>query len=116
VSNEAIKEFFARTESDTQLQAQVKRALEERGEMAAFEIVDIAAEAGFVFTATDLREHFVTASAEGELDEAALEAVAGGLFSGLRARFLRARGRARGVRMNVRRQGLRARMNVRKLP
>ena len=114
MSNGAIGDFFERTASDTELQERVKQALEERGEMASFEIVDIAAEAGFTFTATELREHFVSGSADGELDEAALEAVAGGLLSGIRARFLRARGRAKGIRMNVRRRGLRA--NLRKGP
>ena len=116
MSSDTVKDFFAKAASDTEIHEQVKKALEERGEMAPFEIVDIAAALGFTFTATELREHFAS-TPEGELDDADLEAVSGGLVTSLRARFLRARSiRARGrrgIRTNIR-KGLRS--NIRKTP
>ena len=111
MSKDAIAGFFEKIGTETGLQTRVKEALEERGEMAPFEITEIAAEHGFEFTATELREHF--AESPGELDDAALGAVAGGLLSGLRARFLRVRGRT-SIRERIRKDALRARARTKK--
>ena len=80
MSAEAVNRFLGRVSGDPKLQARVKSAIAERGEAAAFELVEMATELGFSFTATELGEHLAKHPGEIELSEAELETVAGGLL------------------------------------
>ena len=44
MSTDAVTRFFERITEDSNLQTRVKTAITERGDAAAFEVVDIAAE------------------------------------------------------------------------
>jgi len=80
MSAEAVNRFLGRVSGDPSLQTKVKSAIADRGEAAAFELVEMATELGFTFTATELGEHLAKHPGELELSEAELETVAGGLL------------------------------------
>ena len=81
MSFDAITTFFVKVQADPALHARVQAALDERGEAAAYEIVDIAAGEECSFSATELREYIAAGSPDGELSEEQLEAVAGGVLN-----------------------------------
>jgi len=75
MSVENVKAFFLKAAEDEALRAKLK-ALAEREEALYEDLVRIAAEAGFEFTAQDVRKAHATADRELTDDE--LDAVAGG--------------------------------------
>jgi predicted ribosomally synthesized peptide with nif11-like leader len=82
MSADAVRKFLELARQDAALLGKVREAVAKRGEASSFELVEIAAEYGCEFTATELVGHLTSASAETiELSEAELEAVTGGLTS-----------------------------------
>lgn len=79
MSAHSVNEFFERAVRDPDLMEKIKAAVAERGEESSFEIVDLAAEHGFEFTATELVEHLAEGNSEVELSGAELETVTGGV-------------------------------------
>lgn len=72
MSQESVKEFYQVLENDSELQGLVKAA------NSSVDIVQIAANRGYEFTAEELETTMQEAIAEGELTEEQLELVAGG--------------------------------------
>ncbi|MDZ8188679.1 MAG: Nif11 family protein [Nostoc sp. ChiSLP02] len=79
----ACTEFLDKINSDATLQQEAITALEdkEKIEEAANVFVLLGAKHGYEFTAAEATQKYqeITAEGEGELDEAALEQVAGGI-------------------------------------
>ena len=71
MSQESVKEFYQALENDSELQELVKST------NSSAEIVQIAANKGYEFTAEELETTMQEAIAEGELKEEQLELVAG---------------------------------------
>lgn len=106
MSIEAIGAFFDRVAESGELKARVEAALEDRGDAAAFEIVDIAAAEGMTFTATGLRDFVAGGGPGGELSEAQMEAVAGGIAK-LRSAGIRGVRKLRDIGTGLRAKGRR---------
>ena len=87
MSKEAVEQFMQAASQDAALQQKLEDA------QGFVEVVQIGAQKGYQFTEDEvqafLRERGIPIeeSAEGELSEEALDAVAGGLFENLRIRF-----------------------------
>ena len=111
MSFEAITTFFQKVESNDELRQRVQTALDDRDEAAVYEIVDIAPAEECMFSATEFREYIAAGSADGELSEKQLEAVAGGVLN-LRKLDLGGIRKIRRLRVNA----LRARRIRKRLP
>lgn len=72
MSQESVREFFQVAENDEVLQEQIKAA------NASANVIQIAGEKGYEFTAQELEEYMKEAVAKEELNLEELEAVAGG--------------------------------------
>ena len=84
MSTEAVAKFLDEIAQNKQLGDEVRGVIAEREEQAAFELVDFAGKRGYEFTATELRQHLAGLQGDaGELNEAELESVAGGLLTNL---------------------------------
>ncbi len=80
MSIEAVNQFLDRVSSDRQLQAEVTQAMEAENDRLA--VTQLAAKHGFEFTSEELGsqvQQTIEAQQEGELNEAELESVAGGI-------------------------------------
>jgi predicted ribosomally synthesized peptide with nif11-like leader len=81
---EAVQQFWQKAQSDESLQAQLSAIQEKERHATVAAIVKVAAVAGFVFTAeeyeADLDETLAKHKAAGELSQAQLAALAGGVF------------------------------------
>ncbi len=85
MSIEAVNQFLDRVSSDRQLQAEVTQAMEAENDRLA--VTQLAAKHGFEFTPEELgsqvqnrQSEFQMNQEEGELNEAELESVAGGII------------------------------------
>ena len=81
MSQEACNQFFALVNADATLQQEVNAALSEKeGEEAATALVWVGAKHGYEFTTAEATQKYqeIIAAAEGELEEEALDKVAGG--------------------------------------
>ena len=81
MSQQACTEFFAKINTDTALQQEVDAALEGKDDMAAATtFAEVGAKHGYEFTAQEAvhKHQEIAAAADGELDEEALDNVAGG--------------------------------------
>ncbi|MEG3969634.1 Nif11 family protein [Microcoleus sp. T2B6] len=81
MSQQACTEFFAKVNADATLQQEVNTALESKeGTEVANALVWVGAKHGYEFTAEEAAQKYqeIIATATGELDEGALENVAGG--------------------------------------
>ncbi len=84
MSIEAVNQFLDRVSSDRQLQAEVTQAMEAENDRLA--VTQLAAKHGFDFTPEELGsqiEQTIESQQEGELNEAELESVAGGVCTPL---------------------------------
>ena len=82
MSQEACNQFFAKVNADAALQQEVNTALSgKEGEEAATAFVWVGAKHGYEFTAAEaIQKYQEIVNASGELEEEALDQVAGGLF------------------------------------
>ena len=81
MSQEACNQFFAKVNTDVALQQEVSAALSgKEGEEAAKALVWVGAKHGYEFTAAEAIKKYqeIINAAAGELDEEALDQVAGG--------------------------------------
>ena len=89
MSQEACNQFFAKVNADSALQQEVNTALSgKEGEEAATAFVWVGAKHGYEFTTAEATQKYqeIIAAAEWELEEEALDQVAGGGAPGDRAR------------------------------
>ena len=85
MSQQVCTEFFAKVNTDTALQQEVNASLEgKEGMEAAQAFAWVGAKHGYEFTAEEAAHKYqeIFAAADAELDEEALEKVAGGGFWG----------------------------------
>ena len=81
MSQQSCTEFFAKINTDAALQQEVDAALEGKEDTAAATaFVEVGAKHGYEFTAQEAAQKHqeIIAAADGELEEEALENVAGG--------------------------------------
>jgi len=81
MSQQACTEFYAKVNADRTLQQEVTTALEgKEGDEATNAFVWVGAKHGYEFTVEEAAQKYqeIIAAAEGELDEEALDQVAGG--------------------------------------
>jgi diketogulonate reductase-like aldo/keto reductase len=81
MSQQTCEQFFALLKTDTTLQQEVNTALEgKEGDEAAIAFVWVGAKHCYEFTAAEATQKYqeIIAATKGELDEEALEQVAGG--------------------------------------
>jgi len=83
MSQQACTEFYAKVNADPAIQEEVTTALEgKEGDEVANAFVWVGAKHGYEFTKEEAAQKYqeIIATAEGDLDEEALEQVAGGRF------------------------------------
>jgi predicted ribosomally synthesized peptide with nif11-like leader len=78
MSQDAVNEFLANVADSADLRKEVHAVIAERGDLAAHELVELAANLGFQLTATELREALSEARIPFELSDAELKTVVGG--------------------------------------
>ena len=84
MSTEAVKKFWEKAQQDKALQAKLTNTQATEGQVALAAVIQLAADAGFAFTAVDyeaaIKEELARQHAAGELSERELADVAGGVF------------------------------------